>query len=106
MIRRPPRSTLFPYTTLFRSAHDHKVDGESAHDSFASQTRAYFRRLAHDRRRVRHVGGETATKVALSAWATQHLIVGREALDFAERRHAQLGARTAKLFTDDPFLAH
>src|SRR3712207_9159200 len=24
MIRRPPRSTLFPYTTLFRSAH---VDG-------------------------------------------------------------------------------
>src|ERR1035437_8559943 len=23
MIRRPPRSTLFPYTTLFRSAHTH-----------------------------------------------------------------------------------
>src|SRR5256885_10589455 len=23
MIRRPPRSTLFPYTTLFRSAMDH-----------------------------------------------------------------------------------
>src|SRR2546423_10949618 len=25
MIRRPPRSTLFPYTTLFRSLHDHRV---------------------------------------------------------------------------------
>src|SRR2546422_7747695 len=25
MIRRPPRSTLFPYTTLFRSADDHDV---------------------------------------------------------------------------------
>src|SRR2546430_3590911 len=25
MIRRPPRSTLFPYTTLFRSAIDAKV---------------------------------------------------------------------------------
>src|SRR3712207_7466649 len=25
MIRRPPRSTLFPYTTLFRSEHDRKV---------------------------------------------------------------------------------
>src|SRR2546430_8682719 len=24
MIRRPPRSTLFPYTTLFRSAHRHR----------------------------------------------------------------------------------
>src|SRR5256885_10934275 len=25
MIRRPPRSTLFPYTTLFRSLADHPV---------------------------------------------------------------------------------
>src|SRR3712207_7702533 len=25
MIRRPPRSTLFPYTTLFRSAHEQCV---------------------------------------------------------------------------------
>src|SRR3712207_8775903 len=25
MIRRPPRSTLFPYTTLFRSQHIHKA---------------------------------------------------------------------------------
>src|SRR2546430_13493887 len=24
MIRRPPRSTLFPYTTLFRSQRDHR----------------------------------------------------------------------------------
>src|SRR3712207_9578701 len=24
MIRRPPRSTLFPYTTLFRSHHQHR----------------------------------------------------------------------------------
>src|SRR5258707_9479213 len=30
MIRRPPRSTLFPYTTLFRSERvvDHRVDAE------------------------------------------------------------------------------
>src|SRR3712207_8931749 len=27
MIRRPPRSTLFPYTTLFRSVHQQVVDG-------------------------------------------------------------------------------
>src|SRR5215813_14548620 len=25
MIRRPPRSTLFPYTTLFRSGHGHAL---------------------------------------------------------------------------------
>src|SRR2546430_13640189 len=30
MIRRPPRSTLFPYTTLFRSSHPliHTAEGE------------------------------------------------------------------------------
>src|SRR2546429_9862955 len=30
MIRRPPRSTLFPYTTLFRSRHEvHRVAGHA-----------------------------------------------------------------------------
>src|SRR2546422_7108569 len=38
MIRRPPRSTLFPYTTLFRSSDDHlwghdRPPGESVHTS-------------------------------------------------------------------------
>src|SRR2546427_8759411 len=28
MIRRPPRSTLFPYTTLFRSSHDVATAGQ------------------------------------------------------------------------------
>src|SRR5258708_9902660 len=28
MIRRPPRSTLFPYTTLFRSCHQQKSERE------------------------------------------------------------------------------
>src|SRR5256885_13644788 len=28
MIRRPPRSTLFPYTTLFRSATQTRIDGK------------------------------------------------------------------------------
>src|SRR3712207_6994854 len=32
MIRRPPRSTLFPYTTLFRSAGD----GHGQHDRFGA----------------------------------------------------------------------
>src|SRR2546422_1565711 len=29
MIRRPPRSTLFPYTTLFRSRAGHAVDASN-----------------------------------------------------------------------------
>src|SRR2546422_7607939 len=37
MIRRPPRSTLFPYTTLFRSVLDEHVGnpGELAHELLA-----------------------------------------------------------------------
>src|SRR2546426_6994798 len=32
MIRRPPRSTLFPYTTLFRSLPEGKVPGHDGED--------------------------------------------------------------------------
>src|SRR5256885_9571198 len=31
MIRRPPRSTLFPYTTLFRSRRHDELGGDAAH---------------------------------------------------------------------------
>src|SRR2546422_10374460 len=43
MIRRPPRSTLFPYTTLFRSEDDLRLEGysvEVAHDGEAASRRA------------------------------------------------------------------
>src|SRR2546427_5620384 len=33
MIRRPPRSTLFPYTTLFRSSRKRATDGKSVETS-------------------------------------------------------------------------
>src|SRR5258707_11060911 len=35
MIRRPPRSTLFPYTTLFRSSFDHGRGGHERHHGLA-----------------------------------------------------------------------
>src|SRR3712207_7674357 len=35
MIRRPPRSTLFPYTTLFRSLLGFALDGDTSPASFA-----------------------------------------------------------------------
>src|SRR2546426_8110140 len=34
MIRRPPRSTLFPYTTLFRSDDDHAQAGAAVPQEF------------------------------------------------------------------------
>src|SRR2546430_12859658 len=37
MIRRPPRSTLFPYTTLFRSSVDEDVPGKNVQDVFGGE---------------------------------------------------------------------
>src|SRR5437016_11594957 len=45
MIRRPPRSTLFPYTTLFRSIRDDTLDRLEG----ARQVRARFAQLAIER---------------------------------------------------------
>src|SRR3712207_7250149 len=39
MIRRPPRSTLFPYTTLFRSAAADADEGAAAAGAFLAELR-------------------------------------------------------------------
>src|SRR3712207_7965060 len=39
MIRRPPRSTLFPYTTLFRSHHQHRLQAYEVYDRPADDDR-------------------------------------------------------------------
>src|SRR2546430_4534832 len=53
MIRRPPRSTLFPYTTLFRSQPHRRDQGRAAHH-VAGEHRAG--RGAEGRREVRRGG--------------------------------------------------
>src|SRR5256884_3993343 len=40
MIRRPPRSTLFPYTTLFRSQQESAIAAESVRRSSAARHRS------------------------------------------------------------------
>src|SRR5256886_6788634 len=55
MIRRPPRSTLFPYTTLFRSAHDPqrpRADRLGRAQPASARQRAAERRLRGGRRGV------------------------------------------------------
>src|SRR2546427_5838112 len=54
MIRRPPRSTLFPYTTLFRSRLPHDVSlppGRVGPDAMISATGCRRRRRATESRR-------------------------------------------------------
>src|SRR2546422_9285549 len=67
MIRRPPRSTLFPYTTLFRSPLAHR-DAVGAHTVLALHVVEAVDRVVrrveradeaeHRKRRVREVGGK------------------------------------------------
>src|SRR5262249_61756898 len=48
MIRRPPRSTLFPYTTLFRSTgNQHPILGAEYQQNELSSTDQYFRSEEH-----------------------------------------------------------
>src|SRR2546430_13010852 len=79
MIRRPPRSTLFPYTTLFRSrafrdsyeqfsAKDAEVDGVSSdsvrsHRSFARRHNLPFLLLSDRDGAVRRLYGVEKTRL-------------------------------------------
>src|SRR2546427_7243735 len=53
MIRRPPRSTLFPYTTLFRSMRD-AVDNDSVARWFADGRPAETHEFSGDARSEEH----------------------------------------------------
>src|SRR5256886_16419522 len=56
MIRRPPRSTLFPYTTLFRSRADRPMAlGPSPRT--ATPSRDHDGRVSHDPAPARPLGG-------------------------------------------------
>src|SRR5256885_10987274 len=52
MIRRPPRSTLFPYTTLFRSV-DAARPGDQLVDVRGAAEVGVFRRSSEDRKSTR-----------------------------------------------------
>src|SRR2546425_6057785 len=65
MIRRPPRSTLFPYTTLFRSP-EHSVLGRYSKSAAIYQCAADFyvspkQKAAGLKRRIRNVRSEEHT---------------------------------------------
>src|SRR5256885_16927793 len=45
MIRRPPRSTLFPYTTLFRSNWDQQGDKEKNKQTIEQNKQLFYNRL-------------------------------------------------------------
>src|SRR5690349_22029384 len=105
MIRRPPRSTLFPYTTLFRSiAHDtllesYVIESSARHDAESLASR--------------HLGVKTVARDALTGTGVQRIPfdqvdVARAAAYSAENADVTLqlhGALHPKL-TAEERLAH
>src|SRR5687767_14061759 len=81
MIRRPPRSTLFPYTTLFRSAP--RLAGRPA--GALQEVRRGAERVGH---RVDDIAAAVAVEVDRRA-----LESGRHELGLAERARPRAGER-------------
>src|SRR5256885_2956493 len=58
MIRRPPRSTLFPYTTLFRSERPHQPDQVGRRDALGGARIDAAQLQVQDAARARLLGEE------------------------------------------------
>src|SRR5689334_23703514 len=79
MIRRPPRSTLFPYTTLFRSDRDHlPPDGRVVRHRRDPRPGT---RAARRRRHVRVADGEVRSEEHTSELQSQFHLVCRLLLE-------------------------
>src|SRR2546430_16488429 len=85
MIRRPPRSTLFPYTTLFRSPFGRK---QLRHERLAVERRECVLAVhVREGDLVRDVGEQRGSGLGLRGWARHGLrLVDRDPL---VRRHVR-----------------
>src|SRR5256884_3213620 len=70
MIRRPPRSTLFPYTTLFRSSSGH-IAGGSSNRSSDRVPRTSVPRPKSSTARPIAPASSPRTKAFLQSWANR-----------------------------------
>src|SRR3712207_8929588 len=84
MIRRPPRSTLFPYTTLFRSVDD-DVGAEASH-----------RRDLHGVRVLRDADGRGDVE-ELRRERDRLAMVARRRADHADRKSTRLNSSHANI---------
>src|SRR2546430_7766397 len=87
MIRRPPRSTLFPYTTLFRSDHTLFDPTRADHRAAAAALRA----------RLGQIGEHTSELQSQSNLVCRLLLEKKKKSLVPDRINLQLFARTANL---------
>src|SRR2546423_8453137 len=92
MIRRPPRSTLFPYTTLFRSEALMTIEPQPQYQHLEARPGSNYRQLWLKGRRIRaavvdeHVRSSDPTTPQQSPAGHQiPLVPVQEALDYVGR---------------------
>src|SRR3712207_8837946 len=71
MIRRPPRSTLFPYTTLFRS-HGHADGQDESGDAGQGQRRVEEHQRRHRQNQVEQQGDDGVDARAAVVRSEEH----------------------------------
>src|SRR2546429_6788104 len=84
MIRRPPRSTLFPYTTLFRSAAAvRRSRGHAAHLGISPATRSTsFRRCRLAGRAAAHRSEEHTSELQSRLHLVCRLLLGKKNISY------------------------
>src|SRR3712207_8412304 len=82
MIRRPPRSTLFPYTTLFRSLALRRIARVAVTVGDFEEAAAYY---------------ERSTEVARDAGDVDAEVIGRTGIGNVDRKSTRLNSSHANI---------
>src|SRR5258707_9357190 len=72
MIRRPPRSTLFPYTTLFRSTREQLARLESRGEVLGSESKVLQHELDVQLAKLKELEQKTAADAAEAQRSEEH----------------------------------
>src|SRR6266487_4395515 len=101
MIRRPPRSTLFPYTTLFRSPHPVQPPITVALSLRCAQHPSGFR-LWGTVRRIAHMGADERARAEKAQSGHTPLRTEGARVALAEDVHVAQGPAASGLVGEDP----
>src|SRR3712207_8662109 len=96
MIRRPPRSTLFPYTTLFRSA-DQAVDGRGDAVEVVAEARDRLPQLGRAQPVAAGVVGDGSDRLLDVLDRGQRLLGRRQGIGHRDRKSTRLNSSHANI---------
>src|SRR3712207_8819426 len=97
MIRRPPRSTLFPYTTLFRSLIEHGYDEQMGARPMGRMIQEHIKKPLADEVLFGKLKSGGHVRVILTKEADGKEALGFEYLDGPDRKSTRLNSSHANI---------